>query len=499
MTNCNSPFSYVDLFAGIGGFKIALDRNGGKSVGFSEINNDAISFYCQNFKERESNNFGDITKIENLPKHDLLTAGVPCQSWSIAGKNLGFEDSRGQLWNDTIYLLKKSQPKTFIFENVKGLVDPRNKEALSFILNGIKEAGYFVNYHIINAHDYDVPQNRIRVYIIGFKNEDHFKRFQVPQSVQKKHSLAQILKLDNLNKIEIKAEIISADKQPTKSMSLSSKNGFNEYFLFNDLRNGHTTVHSWDIFDTTTRQKDICYLLLKNRRKKAYGLLDGNPLSLKHFKMLDPSICIEEINELIDLNIIKAEEYTFTLTSVKEHELSENELILLSYNKMNQIQVDVLKTSSELKTKNISIQKTISGLKEKGAIECTEMRYTFKNGKISTGLFGINRIFLPTSDIFPTLVASDSNDYIALKNLVPINHKSYKDDFVEYIYNQNLYRKITQKEACLIQGFPEDFILPESRSRWIKLIGNSVSVPVIDILCKAIIETGVFEANNNLK
>ena len=66
MINCNSSFSYIDLFAGIGGFKIALDRNGGNSLGFSEINNDAISFYCQNFKEKESNNFGDITKIENL-------------------------------------------------------------------------------------------------------------------------------------------------------------------------------------------------------------------------------------------------------------------------------------------------------------------------------------------------------------------------------------------------------------------------------------------------
>ena len=86
----NSYFSFVDLFSGIGGFKIALESNGGRCLGFSEINKDAIEYYCKNFDEDESKNFGDITKIDSLPKHDLLTAGVPCQSWSIAGKNLGF-------------------------------------------------------------------------------------------------------------------------------------------------------------------------------------------------------------------------------------------------------------------------------------------------------------------------------------------------------------------------------------------------------------------------
>jgi DNA (cytosine-5)-methyltransferase 1 len=78
-----------------------------------------------------------------LPQHDILTAGVPCQSWLIAGKNLGFDDDRGQLWNDTIYLLNQSRLKAFIFENVKGLADPRNGDALFYILKRIKDAGYF--------------------------------------------------------------------------------------------------------------------------------------------------------------------------------------------------------------------------------------------------------------------------------------------------------------------------------------------------------------------
>ena len=122
-------FTFIDLFAGIGGFKMALSANGGKCVGFSEVNKDAINAYCENHNIKPESNFGDITKIKELPYHDILTGGVPCQSWSIAGKNLGFDDDRGQLWNDTIYLLNQARPKSFIFENVKGLVDPRNKKA----------------------------------------------------------------------------------------------------------------------------------------------------------------------------------------------------------------------------------------------------------------------------------------------------------------------------------------------------------------------------------
>ena len=110
----NNKFTFIDLFAGIGGFRLALNNLGGDCLGFSEINNDAIKTYCENFNESEKSNFGNITKIKDLPQHDLLTGGVPCQSWSIAGKNLGFDDDRGQLWNDTIYLLNKVRPKAFI-------------------------------------------------------------------------------------------------------------------------------------------------------------------------------------------------------------------------------------------------------------------------------------------------------------------------------------------------------------------------------------------------
>ena len=112
-----AEFTYIDLFAGIGGFRTAIDALGGKCVGFSEIDKPCIETYLSNYGDSEKDNFGDITKIKELPKVDLIVGGVPCQSWSVAGKMRGFEDPRGKLWWDAIRLVKQSQPKIFIFEN----------------------------------------------------------------------------------------------------------------------------------------------------------------------------------------------------------------------------------------------------------------------------------------------------------------------------------------------------------------------------------------------
>ncbi len=488
-------FTFIDLFAGIGGFKMALSNNGGYCIGFSEINKDAINVYCENFQIEPSCNLGDITKIKNLPPHDLLTAGVPCQSWSIAGKNLGFDDDRGQLWNDTIYLLQQSKTKAFIFENVKGLVDPRNKKALLYILERIKQAGYHANYFVINSFDYGVPQNRIRIYLIGFKEKKYFQDFRLPKPGDDKLKLGDILGIKPQKQIDnkiVQRDLFGNIVEP-KSMSLSNTNGFNDYFLFNDLRNGHTTIHSWDVIDTTQRQKDICLLLLRNRRKSNYGELDGNPLSLENFQSLDSSIKQKEIDELVQLKILKSEEYRFFIKQYSISNLTKNEELLLSFANNAEILVDSLKIQRVFKLEKMSIGKTIESLKRKDIIECTEIRYDFKNTKISTGLFGVNRIFLPSSDIFPTLVASDTNDFITLKTIEALNYNDFKDKFIKEVYESGEFRRITKSEACLIQGFPKEFKLPESRARWMKLIGNSVSVPVIDKLCKAIVDTGVFE------
>ena len=155
-----------------------------------------------------------------------------------------------------------------------------------------------------------------------------------------------------------------------------------------------------------------------------------------------------------------------------------------------QIVADEYKRAKKILTENARGHNTLAELLiEKEVIFLDEVRYDFKNTKMSTGLYGIYRIFLPTSNVFPTLVASDTNDYVTTTT---IDTNEYKQSFIDKIYKKGNYRKITKEESCLIQGFPKNYILPENRSRWMRLIGNSVSVPVIDMLGKAIIETGVF-------
>ena len=246
------------------------------------------------------------------------------------------------------------------------------------------------------------------------------------------------------------------------------------------------------------KQKKICYLLLKNRRKNTYGKLDGNPLSVNHFKNLDATIDENDLKDLVKINILKKVEYSFFINKYDKTQLSEHEKDILQQVNEGKINFDDLKNNRVLKLKKIAILKTLTALKSKNIVKCEEIRYDFKNTKISTGLFGVNRIFLPNSKIFPTLVASDTNDFISTKEIKTTNIENYKSHFIKEIYNHDNYRKITKEEACLIQGFPENFMLPDSRNRWMKLIGNSVSVPVIEMLGKAILKTGIFETKQDL-
>jgi len=492
--NLSRSFTYIDLFAGIGGFRLALDAAGGGCVNFSEINRDAIDVYCTNFDVSHDHNLGDITNIKALPSHDLLTAGVPCQSWSIAGRNLGFDDDRGQLWNDTLFLLNQSRPKAFIFENVKGLADPRNRNALAYILQRIRNAGYFAKYFVLTSSDYGVPQDRVRVYIVGFLREKYLNAFKLPAPKPCALKLRDVLQLETSPDAimpttschDLFGELVQDNRRNRKT------HGMNDFFLFNDIRNGPTTIHSWDLKPTTERQKRICMLLLRNRRKPAYGRLDGNPMSLAHLQQIDESISADELTALVSLGILKTVPYSFDVISNPASTLNSSESLILTKVANGLVSLDALRECRELRLAKIGLEKTISGLITQGVLACTETRYEFRYTKISTGIDGINRIFLPRSEAFPTLVASDTNDFVALRDVHAETPEAYKQTFLNKIFDKNLYRKVSKEEACRIQGFPSEFKLPDSRARWMKLIGNSVSIPVIDTLVTAIVSTGCF-------
>lgn len=180
----NPKFTFIDLFAGIGGFRIAFQNLGGKCVFSSEWDKYAQQTYEKNFGEVP---FGDITKIneKEIPDHDILCAGFPCQAFSIAGKRGGFEDTRGTLFFDVARIIKEKQPKAFFLENVKGLVSHDRGKTLKTILAALREdLNYYVpDPQILNAKDFGVPQNRERIFIVGFRKDTGIENFEYPQPI----------------------------------------------------------------------------------------------------------------------------------------------------------------------------------------------------------------------------------------------------------------------------------------------------------------------------
>ncbi len=169
----NPDFTFIDLFAGIGGFRMAFQNLGGECVFSSEWDEQAKKTYYANYGDVP---FGDITKenIKNkIPKNfDILCAGFPCQAFSLAGKRLGFEETRGTLFFDVAEILRRHQPKAFFLENVKGLVIHDKGKTFKTILNTLEEVGYIVpDPQIVNAMYFGVPQHRERIYIVGFRKD----------------------------------------------------------------------------------------------------------------------------------------------------------------------------------------------------------------------------------------------------------------------------------------------------------------------------------------
>ena len=166
-------FTFIDLFAGIGGFRMAFQNLGGQCVFSSEWDAQAQKTYFANYGEVP---FGDITLEQTkqfIPDNfDILCAGFPCQAFSLAGKRLGFEETRGTLFFDVAEILRRKQPKAFFLENVKGLAIHDKGKTLKTILNTLDEIGYtVVPPQIVNAMYFGVPQHRERIYIVGFRKD----------------------------------------------------------------------------------------------------------------------------------------------------------------------------------------------------------------------------------------------------------------------------------------------------------------------------------------
>ena len=173
-------YTFIDLFAGLGGFRLALESLGGKCVYSNEWDKPVQKVYAENFGDLPE---GDITQVDEktIPDHDILCAGFPCQAFSISGKQKGFEDSRGTLFFDVARIVKEKNPKIVFMENVKNFATHDDGRTLEVVKATMEELGYTFNQKVLNAVDYGVPQRRERIYMVCFRNDLIIQGFRYPK------------------------------------------------------------------------------------------------------------------------------------------------------------------------------------------------------------------------------------------------------------------------------------------------------------------------------
>ena len=171
-----SGYSFIDLFAGLGGFRVALESLGAHCVYSNEWDKSVQEVYADNFGDIPD---GDITKVDEnaIPNHDILCAGFPCQAFSISGKQRGFEDSRGTLFFDVARIVKAKKPKIVFMENVKNFASHDNGHTLEVVRTTMDELGYTFNQKVLSAVDYGIPQKRERIYMVCFRKDLNINSF----------------------------------------------------------------------------------------------------------------------------------------------------------------------------------------------------------------------------------------------------------------------------------------------------------------------------------
>ncbi|HSQ98196.1 MAG TPA: DNA cytosine methyltransferase [Rickettsiales bacterium] len=222
-------FSFIDLFAGIGGIRLAFESVGGKCIFSSEWDEKAKETYKANFSDIP---YGDITKIDekSIPNFDILCAGFPCQPFSLAGLKKGFTDTRGTLFFDIMRIINYHKPKVVFLENVKNLKNHDKGRTFSVIIGSLEEIGYKVFYDVLNAKDFGLPQNRERIFIVAFLNKNVY--FEFPEKVNSELKLGYLLEKKVDQKYTISDKLWEGHKR-RKREHLLKGNGFG-YSLFDE-------------------------------------------------------------------------------------------------------------------------------------------------------------------------------------------------------------------------------------------------------------------------
>lgn len=311
-------FTQIDLFAGIGGIRLGFQKNGGKTVFSSEIDKFARKTYRINYGEDP---YGDIQEINprSIPDHDILLAGFPCQPFSNAGLKRGFDDARGTLFFNIAEILKEKRPKAFMLENVKNLKTHDKGNTLNVILNILDSLNYYVpEPEILNAYNFNVPQNRERIIIVGFNKDylpENYKKFIFPNGNENPSiKVGDILEEDVSNRFTISDKLWQGHLN-RKKQHKKKGNGFG-FKLFNKDSKYTSTISARyykDGSEALIEQKDNNPRMLTPRE---CARLQGFPedfiipvSNAQSYKQFGNSVCINVIDAVAQNMIQYMEDY----------------------------------------------------------------------------------------------------------------------------------------------------------------------------------------------
>ncbi len=323
----NKKFRFIDLFAGIGGIRLPFDEIGGKCIFSSEKDKFAQITYQANYLHKP---YGDITKIpvEDIPAHDLILAGFPCQPFSHAGLKMGFSDTRGTLFFNIEEIIRYHRPKVVFLENVKGFKSHDKGRTFQTVKDHLRKLGYTVSSKVLNAKDFDVPQNRERIYIIAIRDGEDFK-FPIPSKT--KTRVGDILEKKVDEKYTISDKLWAGHKRRRREHAAKG-NGFG-YSMFNEESPYTSTI-------SARYYKDGSEVLIeqvdKNPRKitpREAARLQGFPDSFKipvsdtqAYRQFGNSVAVPVIRALANelqyiLNNIAIEESTLNVVASRPLQL----------------------------------------------------------------------------------------------------------------------------------------------------------------------------------
>ena len=474
---------FIDLFSGIGGFRSALELNGHECIAYSEVDKFAKQSYQAIYNTEDEIDLGDITKISEeylshfKQENDIVVGGSPCQSFSLAGSRKGFEDTRGTLFFEYAKVVKETQPKYFLFENVKGMLSHDKGNTIRVVLETFDQLGYYIDFNVFNSKYYDVPQNRERIYIVG-KRKDLVDSPKYQEKVKGKKKLEEVHNwaVDNISyvkllpklKTEVTTRLIDVLEDEVDEKYYLSEEKTKKLTLDNDL-GGKLNMYDY------------------NERDRVHSVNKVSP-TLNTMQGGDRQPKVAVIGNTSN-------------TGYKSHDVHDTDglsptVTARDYKGPKQIAVrEATKQGYAIAEQGDSVNVTYPDSKTRRGRVGKQVAQTLQAGEVNQGVVIDDTGIRFTEDGFHT----HRNDN--KKSSIQGTHVTYKEgkthaltsNHVPMTLNNLRIRKLTPLECWRLQGFTdEQFYKAQndgvSNSQLYKQAGNAVTVNVVDYIVKNIIK-----------